>query len=66
MLRKTALLPATATKRQRREALLYAAQLAQDAFWEALRELEEEIGVDVDSTNDLAGLTIADLKKIAR
>ena len=43
------------------DELLEAAAEAQTAYWNALRELEEATGLDIDSTQDLAGKTVADL-----
>lgn len=43
------------------EELLQMAAEAQTAFWGALHDLEEAIGVDVDSSKDLEGLTVDDL-----
>jgi len=44
------------------EGLLAKAQRLQSEFWEALRDLEEELGFDVDDNRDLEGLTIEDLQ----
>lgn len=40
---------------------LERAQTAQDAFWDALGELEAGLQMEVDGTCDLSGLTIEDL-----
>ena len=57
-------MPSKPTVRNRREALLAAAQEAQEAFWNALYELEAELKLDIESTDDLAGLTIEDLREM--
>jgi len=44
------------------EGLLAKAQRLQTEFWEALRDLEGELGFDVDDNRDLEGLTIEDLQ----
>ena len=44
--------------RQRAEALLQIAQETQDAFWDALSDLEAELGVDVSGDIDLSLATI--------
>jgi hypothetical protein len=49
-------------KAQTPEGALYRAAQAQSAFWEALSELEGELGFDVDDARDLEGLTVEDLK----
>ena len=56
-------MPSKPTVRQRREALLAAAQEAQEAFWTALYELEVELKLDIRSTDHLAGMTIEDLRE---
>ena len=43
------------------DELLEAAAEAQTAYWNALHDLEEATGLDIDSTQDLAGKTVADL-----
>ena len=54
-----------ATQTENPEALLTAAQEAQTAFWDALHELEEATGLEIDSTQDLQGWTLAALRKSA-
>jgi len=44
-----------------KEALLQAAAEAQSAFWDALGLLENELGVDIDGTQDLASVTLTEL-----
>ena len=53
-----------ATKREMREAMLENVMQLQHAFWDALGELEDELGVEIESTDDLAGMTVADLKRV--
>lgn len=48
----------TTTKAQE---LLDKASLLQAELWDTLSALESEIGIDVDSNRDLAGLTVEDL-----
>lgn len=43
------------------ERLLAAAQAAQTAFWEAVRELEAELDIEIDSSIDLNNQTIDSL-----
>jgi hypothetical protein len=43
------------------EALLERVQETQSAFWGALRDLEGETGLDLDSTVDYAGYSVEDL-----
>lgn len=43
------------------EELLEQAREAQTAFWDALRDLEEALGVEVDADNDLENETIESL-----
>jgi hypothetical protein len=43
------------------DELLEAAAEAQTAYWNALHDLEEATGLDIDSTQDLAWKTVADL-----
>ena len=45
------------------EKLLAELKEAQTTFWNLLNQLEEELGVEIDSSKDLAGYTIADLQK---
>jgi hypothetical protein len=47
-----------------REAMLENVMQLQHAFWDALGELEDELGVEIESTDDLAGMTVADLKRV--
>jgi hypothetical protein len=51
------------SNREEIQEALDAAAAAQTVFWEALRELEETLGddVDIDSTSDLEGRTVDDL-----
>jgi hypothetical protein len=42
-------------------ALLSAAAAAQTAFWQAMTALEAATGLDLESTSDLAGMTVQDL-----
>ena len=48
-----------------RETLLDAAKEAQTVYWDALRELEEATGLEIDSARDLQGWTVASLLKSA-
>ena len=57
--------PAAQTAGDPREALLDAAKEAQTAYWDALRELEEATGLEIDSTSDLQDWMIASLLKSA-
>lgn len=41
--------------------LLESAREAQTAYWNAVRQLEESLGVDIDRARDLQSATIADL-----
>ncbi|MFP5227554.1 MAG: hypothetical protein ACLGXA_07970 [Acidobacteriota bacterium] len=43
------------------DELLATARLAQTAFWEALQELEDALGVKADACRDLAEVTVDDL-----
>lgn len=43
------------------ERLLEKVQEAQTAYWDALSELESELGCDIESTTDLGGYTVTDL-----
>lgn len=51
----------TAIDRDDCAALLKAAAVAQHVFWDALRELEQAIGFEIDNPGDLAETTIDDL-----
>jgi hypothetical protein len=42
-------------------ALLVSACEAQHAYWDALRDLEGELGVDIDDIGDMEGLTVKDV-----
>lgn len=44
------------------EALLRKAQEQQTAFWDTLATLEHLLGVDIESTNDLEGCSVDDLR----
>jgi hypothetical protein len=45
------------------EKLLAELKEAQTTFWNLLNQLEGELGVEIDSSKDLAGYTIADLQE---
>lgn len=47
------------------EILLARAQALQDEFWSVLQELEDATGLEIDSTQDLQGWTIAKLTRAA-
>ena len=47
------------------EILLAKAQALQTEFWDVLRELEEETGLELDSTQDLQNWTVETLLKSA-
>jgi hypothetical protein len=44
--------------KEKADQLLEAAKLAQHAFWDALSELEAELDIEIDSTNDLADIDV--------
>lgn len=44
------------------EGLLARATRLQTEFWNALNELEAELGIDIDSARDLEGTTIEDFR----
>lgn len=46
---------------QRAEKLLKEAQELQSQFWQKVSWLEQELGIEVDSTQDLQGMTVDDL-----
>lgn len=52
---------AAPSKTDDREVLFGVVQQAQTAYWRALRELEEALGVDLDSTQDFENTDIATL-----
>ena len=52
-------------KHNEAQAALDAAAAAQTVYWEALSELEDLIGCEVDQNQDLAGMTVEDLKELA-
>lgn len=43
------------------QVALDAAKEAQTAYWDALRDLETELGCDLDDVGDLSGYTVQDL-----
>ena len=43
------------------EALLANAARLQTEFWDAIGDLEKELGIEIDSSNDLQGVTVEDL-----
>jgi hypothetical protein len=45
------------------EGMLAKAARLQTEFWDAVRELEMELDIEIDSTCDLEGMTIEDLKE---
>lgn len=45
------------------ERLLDIAKEAQTSYWDALRKFEEATGLEIDSTSDLEGHTLASLRK---
>ncbi len=47
------------------EALFLVARDAQTEFWRALRDLELAVGVELDSTEDFAAVTLEQLLKAA-
>jgi hypothetical protein len=47
------------------EILLAKAQELQTQFWDVLKELEDETGLEIDSTQDLQGWTVSSLKDAA-
>lgn len=51
--------------RSMKTALLVARE-AQTTYWDALLALEEALGVEVDGTQDLQGVTVEDLIALAK
>jgi len=49
--------------REDRELLLATVQVTQAAFWDALGELEEATGLDLDSTQDFRDRDLSDLRQ---
>lgn len=45
------------------EGLLARAARLQTEFWDALCELEAELGIEIDGTSDLEGMTVEDLRE---
>jgi hypothetical protein len=46
------------------EGLLARAARLQTEFWDAIGDLEAELGIEIDGSEDLAGATVEDLKEL--
>lgn len=58
--------PKKPSKAQQRLALLEAARELQGQFWDALNELEDALGIEIDQTLDLNDYDLDDLKQAAK